>query len=378
MLIVKSYFSISFGLIPTGVKIQFDLYVNSSGSRRKEKFVRIFPKGDEFLEEDLSRFQKKYHQLYVPEEQRSGYLAMIVKNPNCNDVEKASAIKDAAITHLSGLFDKEEMTTKYLEETIENCRDSVEHMIEVVKGKSIDEIQGLVANLSFHDFYTYDHSINVSMYNIAIFKALRPKSTQQELMMAGLSGLLHDLGKIKIPTTIINSPDQLTDLEFELIKTHPKVGKNLLEEDPPHADQVDMSVLVRVVYEHHENFNGSGYPEGKEGKGIHLLARITAVSDFFDAITTKRSYHEVMSTERALNLMQKSVGKKLDPEVFEKFTSEVKGLILGGTGVEHLDDDFDPCMPYRHLPFKQDIAKKQNHDLFSKDKRPDFGKIKKS
>ena len=352
MEIKKSFFSISFDLVLTGEPLPYDVFINSSSHVYREKFVRIFPLNGVLSENDLESFRKKYHQLYVPEDQRDGYLRSLIKT-DAPDVMKTEVIKDSAITYLNKVFQPEkEYTTEILGEAIEGCRDSVESMIDVIQDYSINEVQNLIGNLSFHDFYTYDHSINVSMYCITIYKTLKENASREELVMAGLGGLLHDLGKIKIPTHIINNPGKLSDEDFGQIKKHPGYGQELLQENPCHCEGVDFAIIERVVMEHHENWNGSGYPSGLKEREIHVMARVCAIADFFDAITTKRSYHEVLSTEEAVQVMEKSVGKKIDPKIFKVFKKTVSTLQTKVDSQLELPDDFDPCQPHNVLPFK--------------------------
>ncbi|MCK5074578.1 MAG: HD domain-containing protein, partial [Bacteriovoracaceae bacterium] len=286
----RSFFSISFEFVTVGEPILHDLYINSSSAANRDHFVRIFPKGGVPEKEDINHFRQKYHQLYVLEEQRDLYLKSLVKNSRVPDTKKTEVIKESAIHYLDTIFSEDKIfQTEVLGEAIEGCRESVETMVEVVQDYSINEIQELIANLSFHDFYTYDHSINVSMYNISIFKTMKPNATKQELILAGMGGLLHDLGKINIPTEIINNSGKLSDEDFNIIKTHPEEGKKLVEQHVKNFGNLDIEVIKRVISEHHENYNGTGYPGKVKGKDIHVFARITALGDFFDAVTTKRS-----------------------------------------------------------------------------------------
>ena len=349
----NNFFSISFDLIVLDRQIPYDLYINSSSSENKEKYVRIYPKGDSLNSTDLKVFKKKYFQLYVHESQRELYLKSLIYCSDVSDGKKTEIIKDSAIHYLDKLFDNDkEFTTEFLSETIQGCKTAVESMVDVIKDYDVSKLRGLIASLSFHDFYTYDHSINVSMYCIALYSTIKLDAPKEEIIMAGLGGLLHDIGKIKISTDIINNPDKLTEEQFAVIKKHPDFGHNLLAENACDCKGVDFDVIKRIVHEHHENFNGSGYPNNLAGIDIHLLARVTAIADFFDAVTTKRSYHEVLSTEDAIAVMSKSVGKKLDPLLFELFTKNIKQLILVGKTHKELPDDFDPCQPQNVLPFK--------------------------
>ena len=301
----SSYFSVAFDLIVKNKELPFDLYINSSSKEGRDRFVRIFP-ANEYLEiADLKEFKKKYIQLYILEEDRDLYLKSLVDCTDAPDVKKAEIIKDSAIHYLGKVFDKDkEFTTEVLEDAIEGCRESVESMIDVVQDYDIAKLSDLIGELSFHDFYTFDHSINVSMYSISIYKALNPLAKREEITMAGLGGLLHDLGKIQIPNSIINNPGDLSEEDFMMIKKHPDFGYEMLGDKELKTDEgVDINVVRRVVHEHHENFNGTGYPNKLKENEIHILARVTATADFFDAITTKRSYHEVLSVEDVAGLV---------------------------------------------------------------------------
>lgn len=373
----NNFFSVSFDLILLDKSIPYDLYVNSSANQERERFVRIYPKNDDLSLEDLKLFKKKYFQLYVHESQRDAYLKSLIQIKGVNDTTKTDVIKSSAIHYLDKLFDEDkEFTTELLSETISECKVAVEAMVDVIKDYDVSKLQGLIASLSFHDFYTYDHSINVSMYCISLFRAAKPHASNEEIVMAGLGGLLHDIGKIKISTDIINKPEKLSEEEFNIIKTHPDFGFQLLSENPCECQGVDFNIIKRVVHEHHENFNGSGYPKKISGNDIHLFARVTAIADFFDAITTKRTYHEILTTEDAVAVMAKTVGKKLDPQLFEIFTKSVKQLVLSGKMHKELPEDFDPCQPQNVLPFRDPKGFKVE-GFGDKEKTQTFGKIKK-
>jgi HD-GYP domain-containing protein (c-di-GMP phosphodiesterase class II) len=374
----NNFFSVSFDLIAIDRPIPYDLYVNSSTNENKEKYVRIYPKNESISAEELKIFKKKYFQLYVHESQRQLYLKSLINCSTLPDSQKSEIIKDSAIHYLDKLFDEnKEFTTEILSETIQECKTTVEAMVDVIKDYDVSKLQGLIATLSFHDFYTYDHSINVSMYCIAIYSAVRPNAPKEEIVLAGLGGLLHDIGKVKISTDIINNPDKLTEEEFEVIKKHPDYGYNLLVENSCDCEGVDFDIIKRIVHEHHENFNGTGYPKKLASLDIHLLARITAIADFFDAITTKRSYHDVLPTEDAIQVMSKSVGKKLDPDLFEIFTKSVKQLVLNGKVNRELPEDFDPCRPQNVLPFRTPRPVYKVEGFGGTEKERAFGKIKK-
>lgn len=365
----RSFFSVSYDLIVYEKKIPFDLFVNSSSDKNKQKYVRVFPKDTDFSKTDLDDFRRKYRQLYVAEDQRNLYMKSLVNSGVASDAEAVTFIKDSAIQYLHNVFDpKKEFSTEVLYETISGCKDAVENMIDVLDDYNIDGLRKLIGSLSGHDFYTYDHSINVSMYSLTVLRALKPDATRAELLHAGLGGLLHDLGKVKIPTIILNKPEGLTDEEYAVIKTHPDLGLELLlESEGMDFEDLDLKTIARIVNEHHEDWQGTGYPKGLKEKEIHLLARVCAIADFFDAITTKRSYSDVVSISQAINIMEKTSGKKIDPKIFAAFVKHIEYTKAGTTKELKMSDSFDPSIPYAAFPLEEVKA------MFTDD---DFGKIK--
>lgn len=364
-----SFFSVRYDLIQTDQPLLYDLFINSSVVKGKEKFIRIFANGGSLSKSEIEEYHRKYFQLYIPEEHRKIYLRSLVHS-NADDIQKTSVIKDTALEYLHNIFGKDkEFSTELLSKNIENCREVVENMVDVLDQHNIDSLRNLIGNLSFHDFYTYDHSINVSMYCIQIYRAVNPKASRKELIHAGLGGLLHDLGKIKIPTHILNNPGGLSNDDYQVIKQHPDFGLELLLGGHCEVNKdIDVRIIARVVHEHHENYDGTGYPKKLKGKEeIHLLARVCTIADFFDAITTKRSYNEVLNIPDAMNTMRKFRGIKLDPTIFDIFDQHVRYVRAESTKDLRLADSFDPTLPYAVLPLEE---------IKKFEKEMDFGKIK--
>jgi HD-GYP domain-containing protein (c-di-GMP phosphodiesterase class II) len=365
---LRSFFSIRYDLIATEDALPYDLFVNSSSLKEKEKFVRIFPAGEELSVEDIQNLRKKYMQLYVPEDQRHLYLKSLVQTDQYDDVNKALLIKDSALEYLGRIFDgNREFSTELLESNIEGCREVVENMVDLLGEYGIDDLKGLIGNLSFHDFYTYDHSINVSMYCISIWRMAHPHAPRAELVNIGLGGLLHDLGKVKIPTHILNNPGGLSDEEYEEIKKHPGYGLELLLAGHVKVHpSLDIKVIARIIHEHHENWNGEGYPSKIREDDIHPMARACTIADFFDAITTKRSYNQVMHIADAMNVMRKFRGVKLEPALYDLFEKSVDFVKAAVKKDLRLSDRFDPTIPWERLPLEEVKALKN----------ADFGKIR--
>jgi putative nucleotidyltransferase with HDIG domain len=181
-------------------------------------------------------------------------------------------------------------------------------------------LERLVSIVGKKDHYTAEHSRNVAKIACLIGKKMNLK--RKELKILEIAGHLHDIGKIAVPEHILNKPGKLSDEEFEIIKKHPVVGADILREYP------ELSFIVPVVLYHHERMDGSGYPLGLKDKEIPILARILAVADVFDALTSDRPYRKAMKPEDALSLMKKMPLDQKMVSILEKHLSEFINLKL--------------------------------------------------
>ena len=173
-----------------------------------------------------------------------------------------------------------------------------------------------LARLKTADDYTYMHSVAVCAMMVALAKQLG--LTGEQVRLAGLSGLMHDLGKAMMPMEVLNKPGKLTDAEFSIIKTHPKEGHRLLLS----GDNVDPLVLD-VCLHHHEKTDGSGYPEGLKDADISLFAKMGAVCDVYDAITSNRPYKTGWDPAESLRRMAEWANGHFDPKVFQAFVKSL-------------------------------------------------------
>ncbi len=160
----------------------------------------------------------------------------------------------------------------------------------------------------YHDYYTFTHSTNVSFYCVMLAKQLGADAGDLEAIATG--GLLHDLGKVGIAEKILLKPGKLTDREFGIIKQHPTIGFEKL------CNREDLSFdQLMMVYQHHERLDGSGYPVGCVDKELHDWARICAVADVFEALTSNRPYRARMPMSEAFSIMDRQSGSGLDAEM---------------------------------------------------------------
>jgi len=214
------------------------------------------------------------------------------------------------------------------------AKEQVKEMFDEIRmGKSLDpektiplvgEIETLVqrnasaiisvARLKNHDDYTYMHSVAVCALMLSLAHQLGLDDEQTRL--AGVGGLMHDLGKAMMPADILNKPGKLTDREFITVKQHPAAGADILRESGAEPEVVD------IALHHHEKMDGSGYPDGLKDGEISLLARMGAICDVYDAVTSNRAYKDPWDPSNAIQAMAKWEGH-FDKAIFAAFVKSV-------------------------------------------------------
>ena len=185
----------------------------------------------------------------------------------------------------------------------------VESIIDSV-ARNADAMVSL-SKLRAFDEYTFTHCINVSVLAVALGKHLKLK--RRALQFLGVAGLFHDVGKALIPPEILNKPGKLTDEEFAVMQGHPAKGYDFLKR------QISNQDILRGVSEHHEKYNGNGYPKGLAARDIAPLARLIAVADVYDALTSERVYKKGMLPNKALKIMYGMREQDFFPDMVEQF-----------------------------------------------------------
>ncbi len=146
--------------------------------------------------------------------------------------------------------------------------------------------------------------------------------SQKEIEMIQLSASMHDIGKLAVDDKILNKPCKLTSTEFEEVKKHTIYGYEILKK----SEREILKQAALISYEHHENFDGSGYPRGLKGKEINIYGRIVAIVDVFDALATKRAYKEVWAQKDIIDFLKKQRGIKFDPEILDIFFENIEEI----------------------------------------------------
>lgn len=232
-----------------------------------------------------------------------------------------------------------------------------------------DEFEKILSVLYNHDVDTYQHSKNVAALSLSCGIKLGMKKS--ELQDLALGALLHDLGKSVIPTSILNKEGKLSDDELHLMRQHPLIGFSLAQE----SGLVSTPVL-QIIAQHHENYDGTGYPKKLYRSKSYRSARLVHICDVYDAMTAKRSYKDPVSREVVREMLRKESGKMFDPSLLKLFLNTIplyfvgeEVLVDGKVGI--VTDNSNPMNPIifyndKLLPysfFVEDCKREINPDI---------------
>jgi putative nucleotidyltransferase with HDIG domain len=200
-----------------------------------------------------------------------------------------------------------------------NLRMRTSDLVEQQRSLFLSTVKSLASAIDAKDEYTRHHSTRVTEFSLKI--AAKMGFSEKELGDLELAALLHDVGKIAVPESILNKPGKLTKEEFEVIKEHPVRGEAIL------SPVIELKEISRVVRAHHERYDGTGYPDRMKGREIPLGARIMTIADTYDSITSERPYRKAASHRYAMKEIIACSGTQFDPEVVEHFL-EIAGTFV--------------------------------------------------
>ena len=187
----------------------------------------------------------------------------------------------------------------------------VNEQTRYIKKMFIRAINSMIKALEARDRYTKGHSERVSIFSVILGKSVGINT--EDLNNLRISALLHDIGKIGVKDSILSKPTDLSDEELRIIRRHPITGEKILKYF------IDDKNILRGVRNHHERFDGKGYPDGLKGQEIPLFARIICLTDSFDALRTDRPYRKGKTTDKIITIINEQRGKQFDPEIADKF-----------------------------------------------------------
>jgi HD-GYP domain-containing protein (c-di-GMP phosphodiesterase class II) len=237
--------------------------------------------------------------------QATAHLREMIDDPDLSLKEKTLKIYDVSKDIMKDFFEFNASP-----KILKSSEEVVELMDECLSTADADFHS--LFTITTKDYYTYTHSVNVGLYCLGY--GVKTKMGSNDIRDLGLGGMLHDVGKTQIDATILNKNGKLTLEEFETIKAHAPFGKEILEGMKCHGTHV-----IDMADQHHEQYNGNGYPKGLVGDEISHFARICKVTDVYDALTTRRSYKKALAPFDALIVMGKEMKDEFDLEILGNF-----------------------------------------------------------
>ena len=207
-------------------------------------------------------------------------------------------------------------------------RGEVEDALRALQSSYMDMVKTLAFVVEAKDTYTRSHLDRTYQYALALTRRVAPELAAEASL--GYGFLLHDIGKIGIPESILNKPGPLTDEEWAIMRTHPLIGVQVV------TPIKFLGEAVAIIRSHHERWDGRGYPENLKGEEIHLAARIFSVVDTFDAMTSDRPYRKGLPVSVAMEEIERCGGSQFDPELSKAFVELCEELKLHEAEIDDL------------------------------------------
>jgi putative nucleotidyltransferase with HDIG domain len=308
---MAEYLPVDLSSLKTDTKVGCDLYllVKSGADSRYILYCR----GDAIFESSKREMLlgKNISRLFITKEDQQKYyeylennFQSIISDTKLSSDEKTKIVHGAATNIVKDLFNDPRSGS------IERTKTFAYNMVDYVL-KDTSAAQSLL-KIAVHEYYTYTHCVNVAAVGTLFAKDLGLEDKDLKGLCSGI--LLHDVGKTKISTDILNKKGKLTKEEFEEIKKHPELGAEVLDETGTEFKEERI-----ITLQHHENYDGSGYPYGLAKNEIHPSGKIARIIDVYDALTTKRSYADAIRPFAALLEMRNNMLNCFDNELFKEF-----------------------------------------------------------
>ncbi len=233
-------------------------------------------------------------------------LKEVIQDKTMLPEPKAQAVHLYSVNMISKIWEKPSG------ENIAEFKKGIVDVVDLILAD--DATSDQLLKLTSHDYNTYIHSVNVGVYGVSLAKVVLARGDKHDMHALGAGFFLHDIGKVYIDETIINKPGKLTEEEMTQMRRHPSLGFKLLTE----TKQINEECRL-IVLQHHERFDGTGYPRKTRCEDIHIYGRICSVADVFDALVSVRPYKPTLNPFEAMTLMRDQMLNHFQKEVFEKF-----------------------------------------------------------
>lgn len=302
-----AYFKVRIKTLIPGKPLSFDLFI-----RLQDNPLLYLRAGDILTPEKIAKLSKQDSgaHFYINESDRGHFRNFIHDQMNSTtlDVEgKALLLRESSMNIVEELFENSDVHA-----ALAGARPVIQQFVEFMDAEP--KAMGHLISLSGHDFYTYNHSLDVGIYSMGLGAALGyDLKTLEEL---GIASLFHDIGKRQVSLEILCKKGPLSPEEWTQMQKHPQFGFVILNENPTISAEIKAA-----CFEHHESWAGNGYPQQLVADEIHPFARIVAITDTYDAMTTQRSYNVPLKPFDAVTMMKEKLAGRYDPEMLKAMHS---------------------------------------------------------
>lgn len=285
----------------------FDIFVQVDG-----RLLLYLRNGDRMGDAKIRTMHSKDtgSSFYVHLDDRQKYRDWVREEMLREDLDtlsKAKILRESSLAIMEDLFENPDVN-----QALDDSRPIITDFVNLMETEP--ESMHHLISLSGHDFYTYNHSLDVSIYSLGLGQALG--FSAKDIEELGVASLFHDIGKRNVSLDILCKKGPLDEAEWEQMKRHPQYGLMILNENPNVSD-----AIKAACFEHHESWQGNGYPQGISGEEIHPFARIVAITDTYDAMTTQRSYNTPLTPMDAVTMMKDKLAGRYDPEMLKAMYS---------------------------------------------------------
>jgi HD-GYP domain-containing protein (c-di-GMP phosphodiesterase class II) len=301
-------------------EITFDLYTIPPGKQHSKEPVLLVRKNSMLSNVKDIIAASGFENFYIKKEEQKNlhhlvenFIGILIEDPLIPLREKSSIIYNCAANVMKDIF-----ADPRSGENLKRTEDITGNIINFALSDQAS-IPSLLQLIS-HDYYTFTHCLNMAVYSIGLWQTIYP-AKQDCLREFALGCILHDIGKSQIDDAILNKPGKLTTDEFAVMKKHPEYGYKLIAGSIP-------AISLDVILHHHEKHDGKGYPSGLKGDRISDYAKIAAITDVYDALTTKRAYAEARDPFKAMRTMKEEMVGHFEQDKFLSFIYLLSGRNL--------------------------------------------------
>ena len=265
-----------------------------------------------------------------------------------DEIAEIAQIIDNNISIATDILKQERADTELIEKKVAEATQELKELNSEIEATQREIVFTMGAIAEERSQETGDHIKRVAEYSL-ILARLYGLSLEESLLIKNASPM-HDIGKVGIPDAILNKPGKFTKEEFEIMKTHAEVGYRMLK----HSNRSILKAAAILAYEHHERWDGKGYPRGLKGEEIHIYGRITAIADVFDALGSDRVYKKAWPLKKILALFEEERGKQFDPILTDLFLNNLEHFLAAKEMIESKEtislsayiEDFNRVSPY--------------------------------